>query len=110
MNQSYRDANLEDETRLNDLLSRMLLEEKSDQLIQIPLGEEDNPNSVGAGMFRPTAGSILNGRRGAAEHNKFQRIAVAETRLGIPILFGQDIIHGCVTIYPHSIAHRRRCP
>lgn len=100
----YKDSSLDIERRIDDLISRMTIEEKADQLIQIPLGADENPNNVGRGRFRPTVGSILSSRRGAAAHNEYQRIAVEETRLGIPILFGQDVIHGCYTIFPHSIA------
>ena len=99
----YRNPELSTEARVDDLLARMTIEEKTDQLIQIPLGQDENPNNVGEGRFRPTVGSILASRRGAAAHNHYQRIAVEDTRLGIPILFGQDVIHGCYTIVPHSI-------
>jgi beta-glucosidase len=90
-------------TRVEDLLARMTIEEKADQLIQIPIGQDTNPNNIGEAEFRPTVGSLLNSRHGARVHNTFQRAAVAETRLGIPILFAQDVIHGCVTIYPHAL-------
>lgn len=102
--QPYRDTSLSVEARIDDLLDRMTIDEKTDQLIQIPLGADENPNNIGEGTFRPTVGSMLASRRGAAAHNAYQRIAVEDTRLGIPILFGQDVIHGCYTIFPHSIA------
>lgn len=99
----YQNADLPVEKRAEDLLSRMTIEEKTDQLIQLPIGKDTNPNNVGEGEFRPTVGSLLNSRRGAAVHNAYQRVAVEESRLGIPIIFGQDVIHGCVTLYPHAL-------
>jgi len=103
-NAPYKNPQLPIEARVEDLLARMTLEEKAEQLIQIPIGKDLNPNNRGEGKFRPTIGSLLSSRRGPVEHNVFQRAAMEETRLGIPILFGQDIIHGCVTVYPHSLA------
>jgi beta-glucosidase len=44
-------------------------------------------------------GSYL-GVEGAAETNRLQKIAVEESRLGIPLLFGLDVIHGYRTIFP----------
>lgn len=38
------------------------------------------------------------------EYNRLQKIAVEETRLGIPIINGRDIIHGCLSIFPIAIA------
>jgi beta-glucosidase len=46
-------------------------------------------------------GSILIGTRmGPEEANRIQKIAIEETRLGIPLLFANDIIHGYHTIFP----------
>lgn len=100
---AYKNAALPIKERVEDLLSRMTIEEKADQLMQLPIGRDVNPNNIGEGKFRPTIGSLLNSRNGAGVHNAFQKAAIEETRLGIPIIFGQDIIHGCVTIYPHSL-------
>jgi len=100
---SYKNAELPIEERVADLLARMTLEEKADQLMQLPVGRDLNPNNIGTGAFRPTIGSMLNSRHGPKVHNAFQRAAIEESRLGIPVIFGQDIIHGCVTIYPHSL-------
>ncbi|MFW5685778.1 MAG: glycoside hydrolase family 3 N-terminal domain-containing protein [Spirochaetota bacterium] len=100
----YQDSSLPIEERVSDLVSRMTIEEKTDQLIQIVMGLDENPNNAGQGSFRPTVGSILASKRGAAAHNEYQRIAVEETRLGIPIIWGYDVIHGCYTVYPVSLA------
>jgi beta-glucosidase len=83
----------------------MTIEEKTDQLVQIKIGKDFNPNNIGGDdVFQPTFGSILCGQEGPVVHNNLQKEAIENTRLGIPIIFGQDVIHGCVTIYPHSLA------
>lgn len=99
----YRDPTRSVDERIDDLLEQMTIEEKADQLIQIPFGRDCDPNNIGMGQFRPTVGSVLNSRHGAAVHNRLQRMAVEETRLGIPIIFGQDVIHGCLTVYHPSL-------
>ena len=92
------------ERRINELLVRMTLQEKLGQL-QILDGEAD-------GNFRPEhldlirkglLGSTLN-VRGAARANQLQRVAMNESRLKIPILFGFDVIHGYRTILPVPLA------
>jgi len=88
------------EARINALLARMTLEEKLGQLQQLD-GEAN-------GNFRPEhlqmarqglLGSTLN-VRGAQKTNQLQRIAVMESRLKIPLIFGFDVIHGYRTIFP----------
>jgi beta-glucosidase len=88
------------EARVTQLLRRMTLEEKIGQLQQLD-GEAD-------GRFRPEhlelarqgrLGSTLN-VRGAANVNELQKAAVEGSRLGIPLLFGFDTIHGYRTIFP----------
>src|SRR5436853_664602 len=91
------------EERINALLAQMTLEEKLGQL-QILDGEAD-------GKYRPEhlemirkgrLGSTLN-VPGAKLTNELQRIAVEQSRLKIPILFGFDVIHGYRTIFPISL-------
>jgi len=88
------------EQRINALLLRMTLQEKLGQLQQLD-GEAN-------GNFRPEhlelarqglLGSTLN-VRGAQRTNQLQRIAVTESRLKIPLIFGFDVIHGYRTIFP----------
>src|ERR1051325_11278330 len=88
------------EERVNALLARMTLEEKLGQLQQLD-GEAN-------GNFRPEhldlirkglLGSTLN-VRGAQRTNELQRVAMNESRLKIPVLFGFDVIHGYRTIFP----------
>lgn len=82
------------EARVDELLSRMTLSEKIAQMNQLS-GRTDMREAVAGG----TVGSILN-CVDPAEINELQRIAVEQTRLGIPILFGRDVIHGFRTIFP----------
>lgn len=100
----YKNAKLPIERRVKDLLARMTIEEKTDQLIQIPVGMDGNPNNQGVGKFRPTVGSVLAFWRGAVERNKLQRRAMEESRLGIPIIWGFDVIHGMWTNFPIPLA------
>jgi len=82
----------------------MTLEEKLGQLQQL--------DGEGNGNFRPEhldlirkglLGSTLN-VRGAQRTNQVQRVAVNESRLKIPVLFGFDVIHGYRTIFPIPLA------
>lgn len=85
------------EQRVNDLLDRMTLEEKIGQMMQItPYGD---PDVVKDRIRDGQAGSILN-VVGAKEVNELQKVAVEESRLGIPLLVGRDVIHGFKTIFP----------
>ncbi len=100
----YRRADLPIEQRIADLLGRMTPEEKSDQLTQWHTGDL-NPNNIAArsGVIRPTYGSFILGGS-LATRNALQREAVTATRLGIPILFGADVIHGFRAITPIPLA------
>ena len=103
----YRNARLALEQRVRDLLGRMTLEEKIDQLHQCGAGDT-NPNNLPllADQFRPTYGSfVLNGTQpDLALRNALQRKCVEESRLGIPAIFGADVIHGYRTIFPIPLA------
>ncbi|HSD63286.1 MAG TPA: glycoside hydrolase family 3 N-terminal domain-containing protein, partial [Ignavibacteriaceae bacterium] len=90
----------EQEKRIDELLSRMNLDEKIGQLIQIVGMDQSKENLIRQGK----AGSVLMGMPGVEEINRLQKIAVEETRLGIPLLFANDIIHGCHTIFPIPLA------
>ncbi len=87
------------ETRVNQLLSKMTLDEKIGQMTQIDPGvaggDEQLKKSVRDGRY----GSILN-LWGVEKVNEIQKIAVEESRLGIPLLIGRDVIHGYRTIFP----------
>src|SRR5436189_6047262 len=92
--QAHSQQRQDSEQRINALLARMTLEEKLGQLQQLD-GESN-------GNFRPEhrdlvrkglLGSTLN-VRGAQRTNQLQHVAMDESRLKIPVLFGFDVIHG----------------
>lgn len=85
------------ESRVEKLLSQMTLAEKIGQMNQISAGGavSDYAESLRNGQI----GSILN-EVDPVKLNELQRIAVEESRLGIPLLVGRDVIHGYHTIFP----------
>jgi len=94
----YENPNLPLEERVEDLLRRMTLEEKIHQLQSggdLPVG---NLTCV-TREFSP--------REGAERSNEFQRRAIEETRLGIPVIIHDEALHGCVargcTSFPQAI-------
>jgi beta-glucosidase len=87
------------ERRIDDLLSRMTLDEKVGQLVQYSGLTDDRAAAIREGRI----GSLLN-VVGADNTNRVQRIAVEESRLGVPLLFGLDVIHGYRTIFPIPLA------
>ena len=105
---AYRQAGLPIEQRITDLLGRMTLAEKIDQLHQCGIGDT-NPNNLAqrGDQFQPTYGSfIIAGpwQTILATRNALQKRAVTESRLGIPALFASDVIHGYRTITPIPLA------
>ena len=86
---------MNERTRLASLLARMTLREKIGQLCQANGTADDHKKLVKQGRL----GSILNGGD-VATINEFQRVAVEESRLGIPLIFGRDVIHGFHTVFP----------
>ena len=85
------------EQRIDDLLAQMTLEEKIGQMNQLDpswSAEEKEP-LIAQGLM----GSIFN-IVDPQEVNRLQRMAVEESRLGIPLLVARDVIHGFRTIYP----------
>ena len=108
----YTDPAQSVETRLEDLLARMTLDEKIGQMTQV------EKNSMKPGdITKYYIGSILSGGGGSPEENTaqawyamvegFQEEALA-TRLQIPIIYGVDAVHGHgnllnATVFPHNI-------
>lgn len=83
------------ERQIDGLLSQMTLEEKIAQMTQVCGGKISDDI---AEQIRNCAGSMLNSV--GAEADYYQRIAVEESRLGIPMIFARDVIHGFRTIFP----------
>lgn len=87
----------EEDARVERLLSQMTLQEKIGQMNQLSVAglTPDMEAAVRSGA----AGSILN-EVNPEIINEYQRIAVEESRLGIPLLVARDIIHGFRTVFP----------
>jgi len=99
--------------KLDRLISEMTLEEKLGQLTQ-ELVTNDRIEELKALAEKGELGSCIMAADGLAgdsdqevifisKLNELQKVAV-ENRLGIPIIFGRDIIHGCKTIFPIPLA------
>ncbi len=88
------------EHRAVELLQQMTLAEKVGQLVQVQASRVDAlEERIRAGGI----GSIF-GVLDAAAIERYQRIARVETRLGIPLVVGNDVIHGFRTIFPIPLA------
>src|SRR5438105_5041633 len=91
------------EEKVDALLQKMTLEEKIGQLVQYSAGQATGPTSgrtddkdmIGKGQV----GSLFN-VTGSRETNALQHIAVENSRLHIPLIFGLDVIHGFRTTFP----------
>ena len=124
---AYRDAKLPSARRVKDLLSRMSLEEKAAQMVCIwrekakTLVDEDGKfdyakakraftRGHGLGQVgRPSdAGSGKNAREMAQLTNAIQKFFVEESRLGIPVIFHEECLHGHAAVdgtsFPQPIA------
>ncbi|MFD3919322.1 glycoside hydrolase family 3 N-terminal domain-containing protein [Streptomyces sp. NPDC058595] len=96
------------ESRIKELLDRMTVEEKLGQLQQLAWAWDTGPGGGGTEAAETAArqgllGSVLNAV-GAGATNALQHIAVEESRLGIPLVFGLDVIHGFHTTFPIPLA------
>ncbi|MBF0650718.1 glycoside hydrolase family 3 C-terminal domain-containing protein [Dysgonomonas sp. GY75] len=93
---------------INDLLSRMTLEEKIGQTVlytsgyDVITGPTVDPNYKEY-LKKGMVGGIFNAV-GADYTRSLQKIAVEDTHLGIPLIFGYDVIHGQRTIFPIPLA------
>ncbi|XP_021303519.1 uncharacterized protein LOC110430318 isoform X2 [Sorghum bicolor] len=109
----YRDASAPVEARVRDLLGRMTLREKAAQMAQI---ERTVPTpraltDLGAGSVLNAGGSTPRERASPADWaamvDGMQRLALS-SRLGVPILYGTDAVHGHnnvygATVFPHNV-------
>ena len=93
---------------IDSLMSRMTLEEKAGQTSLVTW---DRRYMTGDALSSGVAGKIVNGQVGGVfnvrtseEKKMIQQLAVEKTRLGIPLLFGLDVVHGYRTIWPIPLA------
>ncbi|WP_375581388.1 beta-glucosidase BglX [Marivirga tractuosa] len=99
------------DSRVDSLLALMTLEEKIGQLNQYSLGSEFTGSSNKNGqdsvryqqLISGQVGSVLN-LLGAEDTRKMQELVVEKSRLGIPLLFAYDVIHGYQTMFPVPLA------
>ncbi len=98
----YKDKNTPIEDRIENLLSLMTLDEKIKQMNQWTYGDNANPNNIEDKMreISPEIGSLIYRSPNPAYRNQIQKKAMENSRLGIPIIFGFDIIHGYRTVFP----------
>lgn len=121
--QPYLNPSNSIDDRVDDLISRMTIEEKIGQMTQLDITMINNerqqsdvsldPDRARTLLKEHHIGSFLNGEAVPAQQwidyiNELQRIAVEETRLGIPVIYGIDHMHGASylegsTIFPHNI-------
>jgi len=86
------------EQKIQQLISEMSLEEKVGQMIQVN-GNPHISDHMRHELQSGRVGSVLN-VESVETVNELQRIAVEESRLGIPLLIGRDVIHGYKTVLP----------
>jgi beta-glucosidase len=106
----YQNPKLSIEQRIADLLKRMTAEEKAGQLNQLNGGAFTGPAANDSGQMnklimvrKGLVGSMLN-VNGVHETALVQKTAVEQSRLGIPLLFAMDVIHGYKTVFPLPLA------
>lgn len=87
------------EQRITALLERMTLDEKVGQLTLVPAAGGHVPDHLRDDVRAGRVGAVLN-EVDVATANELQRLATEESRLGIPLLVGRDVIHGFTTVFP----------
>lgn len=98
----YKDRNKPVEVRVHDLLRRMTLEEKIAELNLVPYYASSD-SAVRALIRQGKIGALLKAN-GAALNRSLQEEAVGNSRLGIPLIFHEDVIHGYRTLSPIPLA------
>jgi beta-glucosidase len=100
------DTSSEIDEKVDSVFKLMTLEEKIGQLVLYTSDWELTGPTLKSGYMedirKGNCGNIFNAHT-AAYVRKLQKIAVEESRLGIPLLFGYDVIHGHKTIFPISL-------
>src|ERR1700738_5368765 len=95
--------------KVDALLKKMTLDEKIGQLVQFSAGFATGPGAAGKNsrfedmVAQGQVGSFLN-VVGAEATNHYQHIAMEQSRLHIPLIFGLDVIHGHHTTFPIPLA------
>lgn len=87
------------EAKADKMLAQMTLDEKIGQMSQLDLGYFRDSEQLKQAVRDGRCGSLLN-YLGTEQVNELQRIAMEESRLGIPLIIGRDVIHGYRTIFP----------
>ncbi|MDR2147410.1 MAG: beta-glucosidase BglX [Tannerella sp.] len=94
---------LEGDQFINDLMSKMTLEEKIGQLNLPASGDittgQAQSSDIAEKIKKGQVGGLFN-IKGVEKIREVQRIAVEESRLKIPLIFGMDVIHGYETVFP----------
>ncbi|MDH3643079.1 MAG: glycosyl hydrolase, partial [Gammaproteobacteria bacterium] len=98
----FRNDTIPVEQRIAELIAQMTLAEKIGQMSQVNAGDGDPVHELGDALRAGRIGSVLN-QVDVATVNELQRIVVEESRLGIPLLVGRDVIHGFNTVMPIPI-------
>ncbi len=101
--QSQKSTEKKMDSFVSNLMSKMTIDEKIGQL-NLPVTGEIVTGQAGsnAGADRIRNGEVggLFNLKGVEKIREVQRIAVEESRLGIPLIFGMDVIHGYETVFP----------
>jgi beta-glucosidase len=87
------------EARIADLLGRMTLAEKVGQMNQVNADGPAAADALRSAVREGRVGALIN-LVDAQAFNALQRVAIEESRLGIPLLSGRDVIHGFRTVMP----------
>ncbi len=100
---SENEPNKEMSAFIDSLMKQMTVEEKIGQLNLPVAGTIVTGEGKSVNVDQRIAGGQIGGLfnvKGAAEIRKYQQIAVEKSRLGIPLIFGMDVIHGYETVFP----------
>lgn len=87
------------DSRILSLLEKMTIQEKIGQMHQVNGAHGSIPDDLKQAIIEGKIGSVLN-EVNFNTTNELQRLAIEESRLGIPLLIGRDVIHGFKTIFP----------